>query len=269
VREFDQNLTEAPRCVVAAAGPRWPVAAWSPFWWDGANIWLPGSPAVEVVERLRRDSRACAYVPASRSGPAGQVLSGRARVYGLHDPVGLAIHGPAIAASLSAMALKLAPALLGYARDLPQISLRRWPAGFVVVRVSVEHRETAVPPEAGPGMGPALPSVVPPAVRRELSGLRDVVLAYANRATGEEPGSSPVGLVPAVWSAGFRLDAASVLPDDAPATVLVDDGHAGLALEGRVRDRELVAEHARWWQGLVVDGADVPQRAAGGIDLPE
>lgn len=254
--DIEQTLALAPRCLLAAAGPHGPVVGAAPFWWDGAGLWILGTAVTDVVTELGTDAPAAAHVASQDADAAAVLVRGPARVYGAGDPIGVALRAPAVMAAASALALKLGPELAGYARDLPRVPTRRWPAGLALVRVLAEEVAVAPAPPPPAGISPALPSVVPPAVRRILSGHRQIVLATAD---------GKPRLAPASWSADLRLHTAEPLADGVLAAGVVADGRVGLALEGRVAAERLRPERARWWQGLVTGGARVPA----GLELPD
>lgn len=256
--DMEQTLSLQQHCVLSAMGSQGPIAGASPFWWDGASLWVPGSPATAVLAALRADPRAAVYVPPCEPGAPGVLLRGRARVYGWHDPVAATLHWPALAAAASALAVKHASLLVDYARDLPRLPAAAGAAGLVLGRITSEWARAAVIPEPEGPMGPALPSVVPPSVRRSLSGVREAAVATA--------ADGPL-LVPAGLSAGLRLSATEPLADG-PAAAVLAAGGSGLALEGRVDGQRLVPERARWWTGLVTESAEVGQRL-GDIELPD
>ena len=252
-----ESLTNSPRCVLAAAGRRWPVAAAAPFWSDGAGIWVSGVPIAELASALRADPRCAVTVLPVEGGTEAVSITGTARVYGAHDPPGLLAHGPAIATALTALALKHAPTLVDYARDIPRLPRGQLPEGLVVARVLLDHVET-VPAPVTDGMGPSLPSIVPAEIRRGLAGRRDVLLAVAD----PEP-----RILVASWTTGLALSPSP--PDGTRATAVVDGDRVGMILHGTIADSHLVPEHARWWRGLAVEDARVPARPPGGIALPD
>lgn len=224
----------------------------SPAWSDGEGIWLT---ADDAAGDLRRPPPALLLLPPAPAGSPAALVRGELRAYGLHDPLGLALHGAAVATAMSALALRGAGALLrSWPRLLPptQLALR-----FVVQSVEPLGRG-----EPADGVAPALPPVVPSPVRRALAGERDV-LAVLPRL--EDSGWTR-------WGAGFALEE-SRGPRERMAVVADSGGAqgeaAGLALEGPLgADGRLRPERAAWWSDGRVDEADVPASPAT-IVLPD
>lgn len=245
--EIGQVLTEQPRCVVVAGGMDGsPVAMPLPFWFDGAGLWLLCAAVGPLATALRADERCAVGVRAAGHAVS---LQGRARVLGAHDPLGLALHAPAIGLALAGAALKHAPDLAGYARDVARVPLTRWPAGLAVLRIVADAARLVEPPAPGPGMAPALPAVVPADLRRRLSGRREAVVAT--------PGPR---VAFATWSAPMAL---GMHPPDlaasAAAAAVVLDGHdVALALHGPLHEGTLTPVTARWWRGAESGETDVP-----------
>lgn len=263
----DEVLRDASRCVLAVSGEDGPLLAPMAFWSDGAALWMATAPATALVGPLPRRQRCEVYVPPPADGDVGVIVAGEARVHGFDDPVGLLLHSLPLSAAMGALALRNLPALGASARK-PS----RWlPRNRVALRVGIDARRVVPLPEAGHGVAPALPDVVPADVRRAVSGCRQVVLATG---TGDD-----LRVRPAIWGAGFELDLApgADLGAGTPATVAVDaDLHEspanarGLAVSGRLSsDLKLVPERATWWHGFDVEVAAVPARPAGGVVLPE
>lgn len=270
-------LERGSRCLLGLHGARGPVLSPMAYWFDGTAVWM-STPARSVkVSALARDAHCALYVaPPGGEGP-GAVAGGRARVFSARDPRGLVLHGPTISAAVAVLALRNATSIAGYLADAPRIPSRFLPRNRVVVRVVLDDVEAVFPPALTPGIAPALPTVVPPDVRRALAGRRRVALAVLDGET--------VRLSPAVWRAATD----GSLPLDLPVAVdLPTGGHAAVALDadGRGRPTEvaglslsgtltgapaLLPERVTWWSGFNVTTADVPAPAStpGTITLPD
>lgn len=236
------GLPPAGRCLLAASGQQVaPIA----YWYDGTSAWMSASASSALVAALQRDADCALWV--------GDVLArGVARVFSLRDPVGLAFHGATIAAAMTALAATNVRRILDARRLLP--------TNRVALRVTVAQTEQVSWSAPPPGIAPALPTVVPPDVRRALAGQRQVVLAAQH---------DRLQVSPAVWGAGFALT--GVRPGTEAVAVL-DDGHLGVAVAGTVGQGALRPERVTWWHGVQVESADVPPLAAaapGGITLPD
>jgi hypothetical protein len=299
----EELLRTAPRCVLAFVGERGPLLSPMAFWSDGAALWMVTSASSVKARRLgarrRGDEARCGvWIPPTDQpgalddagvggedggGARGLVISGRARVFSLDDPVGLATHWATLSAAIAALSVKNAASMAGYALDLPWIPTRWLPTNRVVVRLRMERLRPRALPAVGPGIAPALPNVVPPDIRRVLAGQRHVVFAAGND-------EDDLYVAPAVWGAGFALDFGDDRLPVAPGTpsvVAVDaDPRSrpsqvmGMAVHGRIvgpdpsRPRarggpRLDAERATWWRGFDVSGAQILARPAGGIVLPD
>lgn len=257
---IDALLSAAPRCLLALHGKRGPTLLPTAFWFDGRHVWITTAAAAPKVRGLRRNPDCRVYV-SSVDRPFAALLHGRARVHGLDDPLGLLVHGPMISTALAALAVKEVPSLVERAQQsrVPPASLPRNP---VALRIEVAHAEQLPIPDAGQGIAPPLPTVVPPHVRRAFAGARHVVVATRD-----------LDVVPAVWDAGFRLRAVDPLPDTEFATVTVDAEPRGaealgLSLSGALRDGRLQPRRVTWWHGHTAESGDVlPARA--GVTLPD
>jgi hypothetical protein len=216
--------------------PRLTVLA-SPAWSDGAHLWLVAASVEQAFVG--------AGVAALLTGPAGvrAVARGTVRAYGLHDPVGLALHGAAAATALGALALRAAGAVR-----------RALPAPFAL-RLDIETLE-ALTDGAGEGIAPALPAVVPSDVRRGLAGVRDIVITRPLHAAVE----------PARWGGGYILEG-SWSDGPAAAVLTAPGGGTGLALEGELSGGVLHPARAVWWHDGVVDEAPATARTT--FVLPE
>jgi hypothetical protein len=281
----DRLLDDATRLVLAWPGRTVPLTAPMAFWWDGRHVWMstPGDSA--KARALRRDPRCALHVgapdgadPGSPDAGRGEVLVGDARVYHLGDPVGLAVHGGVLAAAQTALMVKQTPSMLGYVVDAGRIPARFLPTNRVLVRVTVRDRQPVRSPDPGPGIAPALPTEVPPEVRRLLAGRRRVVLALAD----DEAGGAGVRLLPATWGAGFalQLPEGEAPADGTPATAVLDHDPgfrpsevAGVALSGTLSTAgpapRLLPATVRWWDGFRFDRAELAARPADAIVLPD
>jgi len=274
---------DAARCVLAVharQGPRQgpclsPMALWS----DGTALWMSAPAGSAVIEALLRRPDCVLYVPPAKVGERATVVRGRARVFGLGDPVGLVLHAPTVATAMAALAVHNAPSLAGYVQDAARVPRRLTPRNRVAVKVSVLGLRAMDPPVAGPGIAPALPTEVPPDVRRALAGERRAVLAVSDEGPDGE-----LLVAPVIWGAGMVLSGPPVagLPSaggasaGAPAALAVTSDPSprptatvGLVLAGRLVADRFTPTCATWWHGFDMDTADVAPRPAGGIVLPD
>jgi hypothetical protein len=271
VPELPDVLDRAGRCVLAFTGRRGPVLSPMAFWADGASLWM-ATPAQSVKAAALREHPACAvHVPAPDGSGDDAVLAGHARIFGLHDPVGLALHGPMISAAMTALASRNSGTILGYVQDVRNVPQRFRPQHRVVVRIRITSARSVRAPQPGPGVSPALPTVVGPDIRRALAGRRHVTVA-----TQDVDGLVHTG--PAVWGAGFRLETLDdlALPDGVHAAVhLGADPQGrpmdvvGLTLSGMLHDGSLQPSRATWWDGFSLRTADVPPPARSSVTLPD
>jgi hypothetical protein len=271
---MDRLLDDAKRLVLAWPGRTVPLLAPMAFWWDGQHVWFstPGDSA--KARALRRDPACAMHVPGREEGDPGVLLRGEARVFHLGDPLGLTVHAALLAAAQTALMVKNAPSMVGYVVDAARIPQRFLPGNRVLVRVRVTSQERVTPPAPGPGIAPALPPEVPPEIRRALAGQRRIVLATQV--------DGAVGLLPAVWGAGFSL----TLPGQAevavgtPATAALDHDPgfrptdvAGISLSGTVEQagpqRRLVPTRVRWWDGFRLDAAELRGGRTDTIVIPD
>ena len=239
------------------------------FWSDGASLWM-STPAVSVKARaLRRRPQCSIYVAPPDGATDGMLLAGRVRIYGLHDPLGLAVHGAVVSTAMTALAARNAGTLLGYAQDATAVPSRFRPHNRVAVRFAIDDVRPVRLPEAAPAVAPALPAVIPASVRRAVTGQRHVVLA-----TGVASGT--VAVTPAVWGAGFslHLPAGDSLPSGGPATVYAGTDPrgrptqvVGLSLAGEVDGERLRPQRATWWEGFELRTVDLPARQS--VILPD
>jgi len=264
------TLDEARWCTLllrAARGPGVvPMACWS----DGAGLWVAAPADSAAVAVLRRDPD-CQVGVGLEAGTA-VVLRVTARIYGLHDPLGLLLHGPVVSAAMAALAANHADSVLDYVAEAARVPARRLPRDPVAIRLAVGEPAPADDLAVEGGLAPALPSVVPADVRRVLSGVRCLVLV--SECAGPQ-GHGGLDAGPAVWGAGFalslpprrRLEAGtSVL---ATATAEAGGKPAGIALHGSVEAGcVLRPERVTWWRGASAETVDLP-RATSSITLPD
>ena len=268
--DAEEILDRATRCVLAFSGKRGPVVAPMAYWADGSALWMSTPAASVKAAAMRRRPNCSVYVaPVDGIGP-GVVLAGRVRIYGLHDPLGLAVHGAVVSAAMTALATRNAGTILGYVQDARHVPQRFRPRNRVAVRFSIDEMRTVDAPEPGPGVAPPLPTVVSPAVRRALSGRRHVVVG-----TGAPSGT--VAITPAVWASGYRLDvpAGDPLPEQGTAAVYLGDDPqgrptkvAGLLLSGELSGGRLQPNRATWWEGFDLTTVDI-KTATSSVIIPE
>lgn len=262
-------LDDAKRMVLGWPGPTKPMLAPMAFWWDGGNLWLSTSGSAGKVRALRRSPDCVAWVPPLRpdadgaddgdpEASTGVVVRGTARVFSPTDVRAMAAHGPVIAAAQAALAVKNYASVAGYAVDAARIPARWLPTGRVMLRIAVDEITPVDEPAIGKGIAPALPTSVPPEIRRQLAGQRRVVLATSVGGT--------LGMLPAVWGAGMQLDipAGLRLSEGAAVSAVVDHDPGfrptevvGVTVHGTVEQRRLKADAVRWWQGFEQGRADV------------
>ena len=259
--ELPEVFDRSVRCVLGFAGRRGPLVSPMAFWADGASVWM-STPAASVKAAALRARPDCAvYIPPPVGGGQGLIARGHARVYGLHDPLGLAVHAPVVSAAMAALAARNAGTILGYVQDASVVPARFRPHNRVAVRIALSDLSSvrAVAPAAG--IAPTLPTLVSPGVRRAVSGHREIVLALQH-----PNGEITVG--PAVWGQGFSLDLppGTPLPEGAAAVAHVgsDPKHrptqvTGLSLVGQIAGGRLRPQRATWWEGFKLTTAAVSQ----------
>jgi hypothetical protein len=270
VTDAEEILDRSTRCVLAFSGKRGAVLAPMAFWADGSSLWMSTPAASVKAAAMRRRPNCSVYVaPIGGIGP-GLVLAGRVRIYGLHDPLGLAVHGPVVSTAMTALATRNAGTILGYVQDARQVPQRFRPRNRVAVRFTIDEARPVAVPEPGPGVAPALPTVVSPAVRRALSGRRHVVVG-----TGAPSGT--VAITPAVWSSGYALEGPvrDPLPEQGTAAVYLGadpQGRptrvAGLLLSGELSGGRLQPNRVTWWEGFELTTATI-EATASSIIIPE
>lgn len=208
------------------------------IWWDGRELWIDTAADTALHQALRAAQRA--VVLAAPAAGAGEpltvgIVGGVVRPFGLHDPLGLAVHAGTVTAARAVLQV-------GAGRRRVAM-LRSWLSGAAVSRLRVDQARRAMLPEPAAPTTPALPTTIPAEIRRELVGIRHVLVAA--------PG--PRATV-AAWSLGLRLDAVedpALLAEGVPVTVAgpVSDAAAyGVAIEGTV-DAEQVLQptEVAWW----------------------
>ena len=265
---MERLLDDAKRMVLAWNGATGPVTAPMAFWSDGRHLWCTTAGSAGKVAALERDPSCVVWV-AEEDGP-GLVVRGRARIFRPTDVVAMATHGAVLAAAQAALAIKQLPSLAGYVVDAAKVPAMWAPARRVTLRITIDDRVPVDPPPLGPGIAPALPTVVPPEVRRLLSGARRVVVA-----TRTDGG---LGVLPAVWQPGFALE----LPDgariaDGTAVSMVVDHDpgfrptdvAGVELRGTYRAGSVKPARIRWWWGFDSGSADMPASPVDPIVIPD
>jgi hypothetical protein len=268
----DTVLARATHCLLAHRSPDGPVMTPLACWSDGGGLWLMTSRQTVDAEALRRDPRCAVWIQPPPGADAGIAIEGSARIYDLTDPVRLALHAPTISAAIAALALTHRSAIAGFVRDLPQASRTVTPQRPVLMRVRIDWARSRMVPQHVSGVGPVLPTQIPSAVRRALTGVRHVVLTLLR--------GDALVVQPAVWSSGFQLDVgAGLVPSAAtPACVAVDRhvdarpaARAGLLLEGTVDSGfRFRPARATWWEGWSVGSTTLGEPAtASGIVLPD
>lgn len=264
-------LERASRCFLGTAGPDGPAVLSVVSWSDGQALWMSVPTANLPAVAWDPEAAWVAYVPPVEAHEPGVVVHGRARVYSLHAPLRLALHAPPISAAMAALATRHAGAVLGSVGDAARAPHRWLPRNRAVVRLVVHERREVDQPDVGPGVAPALPPVVPAAVRRGLAGLRRLVVVF-----GE---GGDLRAAPAVWGPGFALRTPPTLrPTPGTQVVAAVDvegrrpprGPVGLALHGEVdAEGRLVPERATFWYGTETVSAAVVPPTAGGVVMPD
>jgi hypothetical protein len=266
-----QTLLDARRrCLLGFATASGPLLSPMAYWYDGEHLWMTTSSSALKTRRFIADG-ACGLLVPGAHDEAAAAVRGTVRVFRPGDPVGLLLHSAAITAAMGALAVSNASSIWGYVQDIATVPSRWAPHNRVVLRVTVDEAEVVAPPPDIPGVAPALPSVVPSAVRRTLSGQRRVTVAV------DEP---VLRVLPALWGArfGLTLPEGERLPMGSRVAVVVDSdpegrptGVHGLCLRGEVdASGALRADRATWWEGFRLATVDVPPPvASSGIVLPD
>lgn len=267
---MERLLDDAKRMVLAWPGLDGPRLAPMAFWWDGRHLWLSTAASAWKVKAFDADPACVVWVPPTAEGRPGIHLRGRARVFHPGDLVAMATHGAVVAAAQTALAVKNSASLVGYVADASRIPARWMPTRRVMIRIAVDDRFAVEPPAVGPGIAPALPTVVPPEVRRLLAGERRVALA-----TSTDGG---LGLLPAVWGAGWAVDlpVGAHIPDGTSVAAVVDHDPgfrptetAGLSVRGTWRAGRIAPDSVRWWHGFDQGTAGVQAGPVDPIVIPD
>jgi hypothetical protein len=263
-------LERSSRCVLGFSGRRGPLIAPMAFWFDGSSLWMSTPAASVKAKALRRRPSCAVYVAQPEGDGAGAVATGTARVFGLHDPLGVAVHGPVVSTAMAALAARNTGTILGYIQDARHVPARFRPRNRVAVRITLDGIRPVAAPVPGSGVAPALPLAVSPAVRRALAGRRTVALATLAPGGGVRVG-------PVTWGAGFALTVApgEVAPDAGPAIVHLGADPStrptavlGMSLGGDLRDGRLEPRRATWWEGFDLTTVDLPATAST-LTLPD
>jgi len=266
-----EALRSARRGVLALSGPREPLLAPMALWFDGHHVWMTTVGSSAKAKRLRRQPRCALASPAPADGTEAAVAYGTARVYGPHDPVGLAVHGAPVSAAMSALAARNAPVVAGYARESLEIPWSWLPQSRVALRMRLDEALPVRPPEVPPGVSPSLPTEVPAPVRRAVAGVRRVVVA-AGRGEG-------LRVAPGAWSAGYALTLPAGFPiaPGEPVSVATDadpgnspGGVAGLSVRGEMDEGgALRPSRVTWWQGFEIATVDIASPGLAAVELPD
>ena len=268
--ELPDVFERSVRCILGFAGRRGPLVSPMAFWADGASLWM-STPAVSVKAAALRARPDCAvYIPPVGGLGEGAVARGRARVYGLHDPLGLAVHSAVVSTAMAALAARNAGTILGYVQDATSVPARFRPRNRVAVRISLSDVTPVRAPEPTAGIAPSLPMVVSPAVRRAVAGERQIAL-------GLQHPDGTVRVTPAVWDAGFALTLPPGQTAPAGATAIAHVGSdpqqrptqvMGLSLTGDIDNGRLRPKRATWWEGFQLTTVEVPAAPAS-VVLPD
>ena len=262
-------LDVAGHCVLAFVERGEPILVPLAFWSDGSALWLSLQSDSREVAALRRNASSAVYV-ARDEDTVATIVRGQPRVFGLHDPVGLALHGAVISTAMGALLAHHAGEVAGFVQDATRVPARLLPRNRVAVRIPIDTRSDVPRPDAGPGVAPALATVIPASVRRAVAGRRQVALATITN------GRLDVG--PAAWSAGYRLTVPPQrrLDIGSSAAILVHTdpqnrptATAGLVLSGVIGSGGVFKpERATSWSGFELRTVDVPTERRG-IVLPD
>lgn len=255
----DTLLARASHCQLAYGVSDGVAMTPMAYWSDGGGLWMTSSRRAAKIAALRRDGRCAVWIAPPDPSEPGVAVDGRARVYDLSDPVGVALHWPAISGALAGLALRHRSALTGYVQDLPGLPSAWLPHNRVLLRVRIDAARGRLAPQRVEGVGPLLPPVLPSGVRRALTGVRRVTLATLD--------ADRIVVRPAVWGTDFRLDvSATAIPaPDTPACVVADSAPSarpsaktGVLLRGTLGpDLRLHPTRAVWWEGFSLDAAPV------------
>ncbi len=240
---LELELQNTTRCLVGFRALDAPQLGSVACWSDGEALWI----AVPVRSSLAAGLRAA---PSCAIGiGAGMVARGAVRVFTPDDVVGLLLHGPVVTAAMAALALRH-----------PREVTRGWP--LVPARIAVDEATAVEAPLPPPGIAPALPEVIPADIRRDLSGIRQILVATE--------GHDGVQLAPATWGAGFTIDPAARSMRGAPVAAAAMVADSGVVLTGEMDARgRLRPTHASWWGGGRSGATPLPAAPRGAVQLPD
>ena len=161
--EMPDVLDRAVRCVMGIAGKRGPILTPLAFWSDGAELWMT-TPAASVKTHVLRRRPTCAvHIPAPDGIGTSAVVSGEMKIYGSHNPLSLAVHGPVVSAAMAALVSRNTGTILGYVQDARHVPERFRPHNRVALRLRIDRVDEVEPLAPGLGVAPA------PHVRRSYS----------------------------------------------------------------------------------------------------
>jgi hypothetical protein len=262
----DAMLDQQTRCLLAFAGEAGdPRVAPMAYWSDGEALWMTTAADSSKVRRLSEEP-ACRICVLTESHAL--VAAGQARIFGLDDPLGLALHAGPVSGALLGLAIRNPATVVAYVESLAAVPERWWPHRRVVLRIRIDEPELVPLPAVPAGMAPALPEAVPADVRRALAGEHRVVVAY---------GAGRPVVAPAVWDADFRLSGPGgrSLAPHGPVAVALDAeplasplDACGVVLSGDAPDGRLSARKATWWRGFDRETVDLAERPRG-VVLPD
>lgn len=250
---LESQLENATRCLLAYHGTEGPQLVSTPCWSDGDALWIAAQASGGMIAGLRQ-------APTCGIGIGLALLaSGTARVFGPHDLFGLIAHGLTVCAAMAALSVR-------HPREVARGWLLGGSSRLAAVRVGIDRAWAVEPPAPPPGIAPGLPEVVPADIRRRLSGLRHVLVAAGS--------TDGIRVTPAVWGAGFVLDAGAgyPLPADpgAPLAVAVTADGVGVTLTGDLDGRRALRPcHAAWWGDGRTGSAALPTLPRGAVQLPD
>ena len=246
-------LATARHAVVVAGAARngvlQPLASPQACWSDGQRLWCALAQGDPLVPALRADPACAVWVAGDQlDGAARSVaVEGRAKVFSVEDPLGLAVHGVPLAAAMTALQWSRSGGPLRAALSLLRDPEMLLPGTQVALRIDLLHvrGEPAALPK---GVSPPLPPAVPAALRRVLGRRRTGLVSFI-----DEDG---VRGAPVAWSGGWRLHGppSTPLPSSAPALLAweatLDGRPVGLALHGEVAAGSVLrVRTVQWWDG--------------------
>ncbi|MGH8932422.1 MAG: hypothetical protein ACRDZO_17810 [Egibacteraceae bacterium] len=245
---LELELQNTTRCLVGFRARDAPQLGSVACWSDGEALWI-AVPARSSLAAGLRAAPSCAIGIGAGTG-LKILASGAARVFTPDDLVGLLFHGPIVTAAMAALALRH-----------PREVTRGWP--LVPARIAVDEATAVEAPLPPPGIAPALPEIIPADIRRDLSGIRQILMATE--------GHDGVQLAPATWGAGFTIDPqAQSRPGASVAVAAGSPGGTGVVLTGELDTRgALLPAHASWWGGGRSGAAPLPPAPRGAVRLPD